>query len=898
MPAKCLTACVVAVVSLCFVGFGGVVTAHHGLRWAEPTLQDLSEKPKPLLKLIDYGTKDPRLKGYFLLEGFKLEIVAEGPVVGNIVGMQFDEKGTLHVVTWPQGIQFRHETRYVKNKNRWGIWGLKKPPEQTLKSLHDLNGDGVFDEAKTIEVACIFPTSLLFHGDGLYLADSVSWRFSGEGGDKKTGVRRFRRSTPGGPFDVQENVIGGFFSSLAPPVNGVIVGNDGWLYTTGSANHIKGTDGSQATAPGTGILCRCRPDGSRLQVLAQGFRRSWSGMVFDANLHRFHADNHLRNWEKQAVDSRILHVLEDADYGGRVSEETPEDVSLFPGQRRFEGERPGSMPALCTRKDNLLTSLLSYNDKFLPERFHGVLLSADANHAIKVHRLEPRGASFLVLEEYDLLRAEDPKFLPRQMLIGPDGAIYIADQRNDPQGHGRIYRLTWAGVPDEPAIPSRPLDSWHKIITGGDEQVFQALSSPNFTDRCVAARELARRGEKHRPALVKMVLSDDASAGSRIAALGALQSLWNEEVQAACLNLLRDANPDLRRMAAEAISLDGKPGDASAVETLVKALSDRDLSVRRAVALAVGKAGGPVAADALVNAYRFDDGKDPFLHDGLIRAIERLGPLGMDRLISLAESGQTEDLQRAVRAFAVFRARPAAEAVPRLMANPHLTENDVQSLLRSYQNYQLDPPISLEPVLEWLERNPNAPAPTKQAALEGMSVTGTLKGELANKLLLDVLRSEENEGVRIAALHVVLRNRMSNAAPVLTEMLHHQRSTAERKLILEALVLFKEEKALPVLESFFQEESWADLYPDLVRSLVLLNEEHGNKVAARLLEHRTPAVVRAAIEVLGCTPAGAKQVGQAFLDKKLPRDYLPDVVKALGQYPELARMREAVQQAK
>ncbi len=872
MPAKCLTACFVTIVALLLV---------------EPApAQDTPAKPP--LKLVDYGTKDPRLKGYFLPEGFKLEIVAEGPVVGNLVGMQFDEKGTLHVVTWPQGIQFRHETRYVKDRNRWNHLTIKTPPERTLKSLRDLNGDGVYDEAKTLEVAGRFPTSLMFHGDGLYLADS----------DTRESVRRYLRFKSDGPYEVCGPVMTGFIRSMAPPVTGLVLGNDGWLFMAGTTYQLAGTDGSKATVPFTGTLCRCLTVGSRLQVFARGVRLSWSGMVFDANLHRFHADNHLRNWEKQALDSRILHVMEDADYGGRIQYDLPEDVH-FEGNRRLEGERPGAMPALRARKDSLLTGLLSYNDTFLPERFQGLLLSADStNRVIRAYQLEPQGASFTVGGEFVLLRTDDVQFLPRQMLIGPDGAIYIGDQRNDPQGQGRIYRLTWAGTADEPAIPTRPLDSWHKIITGSDDQLFQALASPNFTDRCVAARELARRGEKHRPALLKLLLDDDASTGSRIAAWGSLQSMWNEETQTACLNLLRDANPDLRRLAADAISLNGKPGDANAVEVLVKALGDRDLSVRRAVGLALGKIGGAVAADALVNAYRFDDGKDIWVHDGLLRAIERLGPLGMDRLISLAESGQTEDLQRAVRAFAVFRTRPAAEAVPRLMANPHLTENDVQTLLRSYQNYHLDPPISLEPVLEWLDRNPNAPVQTKQAALEGLSWSGTYKGELANKLLLDVLRSEENEEVRIAALHVVMRKYMSSAAQVVTEMLQQRRSMAERKVLLEALVVLKAEKAVPILESLFQEESWAELYPEVVRSLALINEEHGNKVAVRLLEYRTAAVVRAAVEILSCTPDGAKQMGQAFLDKKLARDYRPEVVKALGQYSELAGMLDEVKKTK
>ena len=37
-------------------------------------------------------------------------------------------------------------------------------------------------------------------------------------------------------------------------------------------------------------------------------------------------------------------------------------------------------------------------------------------------------------------------------------------------------------------------------------------------------------------------------------------------------------------------------------------------------------------------------------------------------------------------------------------------------LLRSYTNYLLEPPVSLEPVIDYLTRNPDEPVPVKQPA--------------------------------------------------------------------------------------------------------------------------------------------------------------------------------------
>ncbi len=50
--------------------------------------------------MVDQGEFDPALKGYFLPEGFKLEIVINEPDTINPVGMTFAPDGTLFVMEW------------------------------------------------------------------------------------------------------------------------------------------------------------------------------------------------------------------------------------------------------------------------------------------------------------------------------------------------------------------------------------------------------------------------------------------------------------------------------------------------------------------------------------------------------------------------------------------------------------------------------------------------------------------------------------------------------------------------------------------------------------------------------------------------------------------------------
>src|SRR6516164_8834845 len=93
------------------------------------------------------------------------------------------------------------------------------------------------------------------------------------------------------------------------------------------------------------------------------------------------------------------------------------------------------------------------------------------------------------------------------MVLGPDGAMYVCDWRTDSGGagklwgdgkHGRIYRISWAGTKDQPAIATRGLDTWAKIRKQTDEELLKTLESGNFSDRQQAQRELVKRGDKNK----------------------------------------------------------------------------------------------------------------------------------------------------------------------------------------------------------------------------------------------------------------------------------------------------------------------------------------------------------------------------------------------------------------
>ena len=199
------------------------------------------------------------------------------------------------------------------------------------------------------------------------------------------------------------------------------------------------------------------------------------------------------------------------------------------------------------------------------------------------------------------MKSDDPLFRPCQLVVGPDGALYVVDWRTDANAgnvwgdgvHGRIYRLTWSGTKEQPAIEPRPLDSWAKIEKQSDEDLLKTLSSEDASVRGVAQHEIVKRGKEQRPALLKLLQDKDQPLRAGVAALGALEAFWNADVQAAFLTVLRFGEPDMQRLAADGLGRNAKPGDEKVHALLLKNLSADELPVRRAVMLAIGRVNAP-----------------------------------------------------------------------------------------------------------------------------------------------------------------------------------------------------------------------------------------------------------------------------------------------------------------
>ncbi|MFO0864520.1 MAG: PVC-type heme-binding CxxCH protein [Gemmataceae bacterium] len=867
---------------------------------ADLNFQQSPTKPRPeWLKVVDHGSYDARLKGYLAPEGLKIEIVAQEPTILNPVGMTFGPDGTLYVLEWvpvPEGQQKEAAVEFeFKDGTKKKVAIMRKPVKDRIKVLTASKEGGPYDQAKVL-LEDELPSSILVHDGWLYTASQGT-------------VRRWKLDSIGTPNEKKEIIARGFCGFHHHQVSGLTIGNDGWLYITAGDddNWAEGSDGSRAIVPRTGGVFRCMPDGSNLHVHSIGYRNPYRDVVFDAGFNMFHVDNDNEDGSK-FTGCRLMHVPEGVDFGWRLR---PGARCCVPDNTRAAvyGELPGKVAPMLKTGRGSPAGLLLYDETFLPEQYRGLLFYPDVfRRLIRAYRVEQDGATFQVAEEFEFLKSNDPLFRPCQMVTGPDGAIYVCDWRTDSGGagrlwgdgkHGRILRITWAGTKDQPAIAPRGKDAWAKLAKESDEELFRSLDDESLIDRKLVTQELVRRGEKSRAGFLKVLADADRTVRARTHAIAGAQQFWNDDVRKAMIDRVGDQIADLRRTAAEALSLHVKK-DANAHEALVAGLGERDRLVLRQFYIALGKNNAPGAGEVLANALTNDRGKDAYLRDGILRAIEYSGKEAFDALLVVTDSGQQEDTDRVADAWLAFRTKAAADRIPTLVQNVNLSGAQKASLIRSYSNYQLDPPIDVKPVSDLLKSlpaiekdDPKAAekiaeqTPVKLAAIEILASHGAANSDQPRTMLVGML-SEKDLTVRMSVIKAIDDSKTTQAATVLADRLEMAENTAEKIAIAKTLGRLQDKKVAAKLEAAFAAKDLdAKVRLELFRSLVALEAKRMAKPAEAILAEKDadPELVREAVIVaVQQSVEGARKVGRLFVEKQLPRTLLPEVADGLRKH--------------
>lgn len=633
-------------------------------------------------------------------EGFELKVWAQSPQLHNPTNMDVDAQGRIWVT---EGVNYRRHAGRDKGGDR-------------IMVLEDTDGDGRADSSHVFvqEPDLVSPLGIAVIDNQIIVSSAPDLIMY-------TDVDRNGRFDP--VVDKREVLLSGFNGANHDhSLHSVTVGPDGlWYFNQGNSGALftdrsgrtfriggvydpitngatplyswkpadlagaKSDDGHVYTG---GFTMRMRPDVTAVEIVGFNYRNSYEQTVTSFG-DIFQNDND----DPPACRTAFLLEYGNAGYFSRDGTRTW-TADRRPGQdiptAEWRQEDPGVMPAGDVYGAGAPTGIAFYEgDAFGPE-WRGTLFSGEAaRNTILGYHPQPEGAGYKldrftfvtsnvsqVFAGTDALRGKVSSelgtfFRPSDVVVGPDGAVYIADwfdprvgghEDRDDQLAGAIYRVAPKGFKSV----ARKFD-----LATTDGQI-TALRSPAVNVRAVGYLKLRAQG------------------AAVIAPVTALLSDENPYIRARAIWLLAELGPDgIARVVAELNSHDAQTRITAfralrregkqAMVYAAKLASDPSPAVRREASLALRDVPLADSRDLLLTLARGYDG-----HDRTYLEAWGIGCSGKEAEIYTALSAaQTEsDPLKWSAAYAglVWRLTPAG-AVPQFLARASAASLDEKDRL-------------------------------------------------------------------------------------------------------------------------------------------------------------------------------------------------------------------------
>jgi putative membrane-bound dehydrogenase-like protein len=516
---------------------------------------------------------------------FEVKLFASEPDIIKPITMAFDERGRLWVV---EAMDYPNE---VLDGN---------PGDDRIKVLEDTNGDGRADKFTVFAEHLNLPSSLTFANGGVIVAAAPHFLFLKDtNGDGKADVRQILntgwglRDSHAGPSNLQyapDNRIWG------------VVGYSGYNGT------MNGKPMQFIQGP-----YRFKPDGSEFEYLTMSTNNTW-GLGFSENFDVFGSTaNNDQTWF-MAIPNRYFVDVQGLTGGA-------------PGGRGGPPQGPGYQSAAAFYSVHPTTPYIRqvdvwggytaaaghylYTARSFPKEYWNriAFINEPTAHLTGQAVLESDGAGFVARDGWNLVSSAEEWFAPVASMVGPDGAVWVADWYNfiaqhnpTPPGfsvgkgaayetsmrdhqRGRIYRIVYKGAP---AAKKRSLS------TADPAGLLDALAADNMFWRLHAQRLLVERAQKDVvPQLIALVRNPSVDAigvnGGAFHALWTLQGLGSLDTPSgaaytAAVGALKHPAAGVRKAAAMVLPHTGEAAQAILTAGLLK---DPDFHTRLAAALAL-----------------------------------------------------------------------------------------------------------------------------------------------------------------------------------------------------------------------------------------------------------------------------------------------------------------------
>jgi putative membrane-bound dehydrogenase-like protein len=551
------------------------------------------------------------LKSFELHAGFRVELVADEPLVQDPVALAFDENGVMFVVEYPE---FNHY-RIPRELQRTG----------RVRRLQDTDGDGRFDQA-TVFVEVPFATAVTCYDGGVFVGAPPDILYcrdvdaDGVADEKRVVLTGFGRDFAGG----------GLLNSFRWGIDNRI-----HIATGFAGGRVRRPDQNDAEAVdirGRGVILD--PRSLEFELTSGGGQH---GLAMDDRGRKFLCSNvyplqQLLYDDRYAArnpffappaPARDINAEDPLAPLKRISPLEPWRVAR--SRIAAKGNRRNGEEARAGGVFTSASGITMYRGDAFPDEFYGNLFVGEvANNLVYRVGLESRGIEQAALRadhDAEFLASRDTWFRPVQFANGPDGALYVVDmyrqliegaafvtpeslKKLDPSlgtDRGRIYRI----VPRD--YERRRSPSLGKLST---PELVRLLEHPNGWHRDTAARLLSERRD---PAAIAPLADAVRTSDIPLARLLALSSL--QTLDAIGDGLLRfsinDADPRVREHAVR-LSEPFAEDSSSLRDALFARVADPDLNVRFQLAFSLGELRGS-RRDAVLAELAHRDADNPLL---------------------------------------------------------------------------------------------------------------------------------------------------------------------------------------------------------------------------------------------------------------------------------------------
>ncbi|HEX6925224.1 MAG TPA: PVC-type heme-binding CxxCH protein [Longimicrobiaceae bacterium] len=606
------------------------------------------------------------LEGIEVASGLEATLFAESPMLTNPTNLDVDHRGRVWVV---EGYNYRNSLH----------------PDQPVREegdrvviLEDSDGDGaadvqkVFYQGRDIDAAmgiAVLGNQVIVSSYGQVL------RLTDTDGDDRADQKEviFRLNDADHDHTVHAFVFGPdgrlYFN----------VGDEGKFVLTPAGDTIVDLAGNKVTSNGNpyrkGMAFRVEPDGSRFEVLGHNFRNPYEVSV-DAYGTLWQSDND--DDGNRAV--RINFVMEGGNYGYTdemtgAGWRTPrtgmaDSIPL----RHWHLNDPGVVPNVLQTGAGSPAGIMVYEGSLLPERYHNAMIHADAGvRVVRAYPVEKDGAGYRGRIEPILTGTDDPLFRPVDVAAAPDGSLFVADWYDPGVGGHNVRDLTYGRVirvaPPQQAYRVMPAD----LSTA--EGAARALSSPNQATRYLAYRRLESLGAEEEAAL--RAVWESGSSREKARALWLL-GLHPERGERYIDEALSSDDPDLRITGLRVARRAG----LEILPLARRLVHDPSPQVRREVALALRYEDDPQTAEVWAELALQHDGRDRWYLEALGIAADGR----WDQFFAAWVERAGDRLNTPAARDVVWRARTDA-ALPRLAAYIRATASEDEERLRYFRAF-------------------------------------------------------------------------------------------------------------------------------------------------------------------------------------------------------------------